>query len=287
MPQSVMFVQFPHPGPEHRPTGPWMDWNRRDHARKFLKAEGSYISNRQVRTGSFAFWGEWEPQSRVIETFPAARGGYPRWLHEPYWQVPSHRRLLQNTDPLVFGERFLYSNCRHQSNRKLRELVAGSLIVFGSKVDGEFVLDTVLVVGDNSRLFTQESAEEIDCHDWIRAVVFDPLSRSPKRVNEPFRLYWGRTYDEAPTGPFSFVPCRPYVEGGSAFPRPTLRLPQQRITPNLAQGAKATPASQAEIMELWDGILEQVAQAGLSLGVRLDPPPRQEAVANAPVVRGR
>jgi hypothetical protein len=259
-----------------------MDWNRRDHARKFLKADASYISGGQLRTGPVVFWGEWEPQSRVIETFPKAYG-QPRWLHEPYWEVPAHRSLLQNTDPLVFGDRFLYSNCRQQSNRKLRELAAGSLIVFGSKVDGEFVVDTVFVVGGSSRLFTQESADEIDCDDWVRAVVFEPLSRSPKRVSEPFRLYSGRTYHEAPTGPFSFVPVRPYLEQKSAFARPTLRLPRRRITPNLTQGAKATPASQAEIMELWDEILEQIAHAGLSLGVRLEPPPRQEAVANAPV----
>jgi len=157
------------------------------------------------------------------------------------------------------------------------------LIVFGSKVDGEFVLDTVFVVGESSRLFTQESAEEIDCDDWVRAVVFDPLSRSPKRVNEPFRLYWGRTYEEALTGPFSFVPCWPYAEGRSGFQRPILRLPQRRVTPNLTRGAKATPASHADIRQLWDEIVDQVARTGLSLGVRLDPPPRQAAVANAPV----
>jgi hypothetical protein len=259
-----------------------MDWNRRDHARKFLKASGSYITNGQVRTGSFAFWGEWEPQSRVVETFPKL-GDHPRWLHEPYWQVPSHRRLLQNTDPLVFGDRFLYSNCRQQRNQKLRNLAPGSLIVFGSKVQREFALDTVFVVGDNARLFTQESAADLDCEDWVRAVVFDPLTRSPKLATEPFRLYWGTPHQEVPSGPFSFVPCRPYVEGQSAFARPTLRLPRRRITPNLTQGAKATPASQAEILELWDQILEQVARAGLSLGVRLDPPPRREAVASAPV----
>jgi hypothetical protein len=59
--------------------------------------------------------------------------GDPHWLHEPYWEVPRHRLHLQNTDPLVFGDRFLYSNCRQGRNRKLRELAPGSLVVFGSK----------------------------------------------------------------------------------------------------------------------------------------------------------
>jgi hypothetical protein len=38
-----------------------MDWNRRDHARKFLKATGRYIADTAVDTAPFASWGEWEP----------------------------------------------------------------------------------------------------------------------------------------------------------------------------------------------------------------------------------
>jgi len=117
-----MFVQFPHPGSEHEPGGTWMDWNRRDHARKFLKAGGRYVLDGAAAHGPVVFWGEWEPQSRVLETFPKPRPGYPRYLHEPYWMVPRHRTLLQNTDPLVFGKQFLYSNCRQARNQKLREL---------------------------------------------------------------------------------------------------------------------------------------------------------------------
>jgi hypothetical protein len=143
-----MFVQFPHPGSEHEPTGPWMEWNRRAHARKFLRAHGTYIADGEPRTGPFTFWGEWEPQSRVLETFQNGGRGYPRWLQEPFWRVPRHPQLLQNTDPLVFGDHFLYSNCRQGRNRKLRELAPGSLVVFGSKFQGEFVVDTVLVVGE-------------------------------------------------------------------------------------------------------------------------------------------
>lgn len=69
VPESLMFVQFPHPGLEHKPKGTWMEWNRRDHARKFLKASGKYIASGEERWGPFVFWGEWEPQSRVLEAF--------------------------------------------------------------------------------------------------------------------------------------------------------------------------------------------------------------------------
>ena len=78
---------------------------------------------------------------------------------------------------------------------------------------------------------------------------------------------------EAPSGPFSFVPCRPYDDVSAAFARPVLRLPRRWVEPNLAMGAKATAASAAEIRALWEEIVGQVLKDGLALGVHLDPPP--------------
>jgi len=43
-------------------------------------------------------------------------------------------------------------------------------------------------------------------------------------------------------------------------------------------GTKATPVSAAEIRELWEEIVGQVDEAGLALGVRLDPPPHATAI---------
>ena len=252
-----------------------MEWNRRDHARKFLKASGRYIAAGEQRSGPFVFWGEWEPQSRVLEPFPNRPLAYPRLLHEPFWRVPRHRQLLQNTDPLVFGDRFLYSNCRQASNRKLRELAPGSLVVFGSSLGGEFVLDTVFVVGEDAEDFTGASAGDVRCEGLVRAVVFEPLRMDPKGASENFRLYWGRSYREAPSGPFSFVPCLPYGVGEYAFPRPGLRLSSRWITPDLRQSAKATPASQSELRELWEQIIDQaVDRTGLAMGIQLDAPPQ-------------
>jgi len=255
-----------------------MDWNRGPHSRKFLKATGEYVLDGKPQTGPLVFWGEWEPQSRVVRTFADGAPGHPRWLHEPYWEVPRHRRHLQNTDPLVFGDRFLYSNCRQARNRKLRELAPGSLVVFGSKHQREFVVDTVFVVGDEAEDFIGASAGEVPEDEWVRAVVFDPLGRSPKAAHQEFRMYRGRRYAEAPSGPFSFVPCRPYTDADAAFARPVLRLPRRWIEPNLAMGTKATPVSAAEIRELWEEIVGQVDEAGLALGVRLDPPPHATAI---------
>ena len=172
-----MFVQFPHPGSEHEPTGPMMDWNRGQHARKFLKAHGRYVVDGVAREGAVAFWGEWEPQSRVVETFPPEIPGGPCFLHEPFWVSQPDGDRLQNTDPLVFGDRFLYSNCRQRRNRKLRELAPGSIVLFGSKRRSEFVLDTVLVISDQSQPYMLGDSGHLDCDDWVRSVLFEPLSR--------------------------------------------------------------------------------------------------------------
>jgi hypothetical protein len=268
----LMFVQFPHPGAEHRPTGESMDWNRRDHARKFLRASGEYLLDGRVRAGPLTFWGEWEPQSRIIARLTDARPGLPHWVHEPTWERPRHRTGLKNTDPLVFGDRFLYSNCRQQRNRKLRGLGPGSLVLFGSKLHGEFVLDTVFVVDDESTRYMLSQADEIPAPDWTRAVLLEPLKAASDGHAAPFRMYQGRRR-RTNHDPFSFVPCMPWRDDGAPFARPAIRLGRRWIEPNLAQGAKATPATTDEIRHLWREIVDQVAErAGLGLGFNLEPP---------------
>jgi hypothetical protein len=269
---ELMFVQFPHRGREHRPHSAVMGWNRGLHARKFLRARGRYRLGGRWQSGPVAFWGEWEPQSRVVDTFPKGPPGGPRWLHEPFWELPRHRSLLQNTDPLVFGDAFLYSNCRQTGNGKLRRLGAGSLVLFGSKLASEFVIDTVFVVGATTFDFTRGASDHVPCPDWVRHILFEPLRDGRGPADEPFRLYRGRTADEAPEGPFSFVPCRPTGDSVSAFPRPSIRLPGRWIEPMLGRAARAIPAAEAEIRTLWDDVVGQVADAGLGLAVHLDPP---------------
>jgi len=96
------FVQFPHPGGEHRARGGAMPWNVGPHKRKFLVVPGRYVEQPdgadETTTAELAFWGEWEPPSRVERTWTAS-GRLPRTLHRPYWVVPSGRGYRQNTDP--------------------------------------------------------------------------------------------------------------------------------------------------------------------------------------------
>lgn len=135
-------VHFPHPGGEHVPPGNDMGWNRGLHARKFLACPGTYIDDDGVaHDDELVFWGEWEAPSRVVRRW-TRRPGLPTVVHEPYWTVPATDAGVsrRNTDPWVFGDTFLYSNCRQLTpNRRpsaLQRLPVGSLILFGSTVGG-------------------------------------------------------------------------------------------------------------------------------------------------------
>jgi hypothetical protein len=276
MPGPVTVVQFPHPGREHEPRGELMDWNRGEHRRKFLLATGQYLEPGALRRGAITFWGEWEAQSRVLETYPGGGQGRPRWLHEPWWELPRHRQLLQNTDPLVFGDAFLYSNCRQAATPRLRSLPPGSLVLFGSALRHRFVLDTVFVVADAGQDYLPGATVPDAYPDWVRALVFDRLHPRPDRSPETLRLYRGARFADDPSRPFSFVPTRPYVPSEPGFPRPALELDRRWLTPNLAMGAKVSLASRAEVVAVWQQVVDQVVAAGLQLAVSLEPPPARD-----------
>jgi hypothetical protein len=294
VPDQLMVVQFPHPGGEHQPRSSMMSWaplySRRGralaHGRKFLRTHATYLVDDELRDGEVVLWGEWEPPSRAIKLKPRG-SGFPEWLHEPYWKS-SPEFPHQNTDPLVFGDRFLYTNCRQAKNSKLRRLAPGSLILFGSKepdaTPNEFVLDTVFVVVDDAAEFMIADSADLDVPAWVETVVFDALrsdlGHPPPPV--PLRLYRSRPQGEQPDEPFSFVPCRPWAdEERSTFARPRLRLSPRAdgdpwIDPHTWRTARCLPATAVEIRALWDEIVTQVKSADLRLGVRFDAPPYKE-----------
>jgi len=163
-------LQFPHPGAEHRPTADEMDWNRGEHRRKFLLSPGSVLEDDGAvhRHEDLCLWGEWEAPSLVVHRWPT-RGrlaGLPRVLHRPRLAPLPSTGIVQNSDPLVFGNAFRYSNCRQSTRythrpQKQQCLDLGSVVLFGSKQGGAFVLDTCLVV--RSRLsYTLDDAPVVD-----------------------------------------------------------------------------------------------------------------------------
>lgn len=304
--KSTRVVQFLHPGREHGFDRPgWKDWNCGDHKRKFLIAEGSWTPDpkQPPRRGRFTFWGEWEPQSEVQVLAQKPRAAHPRWLHIPRLALKGIESLRkqncapcasggpQNTDPLVFGDRFRYALCQQfwqpkRSPRRptqLAQLGEGEIILFGSRVDGGFALDTVFVVGAYAPVWPDGSLPswESDLH---RKITMDLIDIPPCGL----RLYGGATW--SPDKPFSFVPCLPVAGRARGFPRPVIEpkgVLSGIIKPALKQRHKISQRdSPTAATAIWDAVVEQVLAQQCALGTAVDEPTDPEVSYEAARARG-
>ena len=277
-----LFVQFMHPGGEHRPDRDGLKgWNTGPHQRKFLTVPGRYLEAGAMRSDELVFWGEWEPQSRVVGVYADHLPDGPRFLYAPYYTPPVtlHGAPMQNTDPFVFGDQFHYTGCLQHTKRgatQLRYLDRGSIILFGScRERRSFVLDTVFVVDrwiDHNR--TNQRTPEVRgaVSSTYGDVTLDPWYASDVPAERSHRLYFGATPATPVDGMFSFFPCLPAPAAGRGFARPVIRI-DGRITPQLLQGKKMTPLRDAEgARELWAEVARQVEQQDLRLGVRAELP---------------
>jgi len=287
------FVQFHHPGREQRPgPGGGQAWNRRaaedgcasteacgpGHARKFMQLRGEWIDeNDSTGNGLLWAWGEWEAESELIrELKQLGDPGFPRYLWHPYYVRRHGYRGLHNTDPFMFGERFLYSNCHQRWKPKLRDLERGSVIAIGSK-RGDWVLDTVFVVSDSVEYTAGETRFDLA---GLAPEAFLDVTGGPLAANEAgasFRLYWGATPSDPVDGMFSFFPA---VQAGGdvGFKRPSVELPEQFFTKTLGMGAKSTPGLTTDALrELWESLVAQVRNADLLLGTHAAVPERRPA----------
>lgn len=298
MPDELCFVQFIHPGGEHEPDDDLIKkWNRNDHKRKFLRQAGKYIVDAKVEEGEIVFWSEWEPESTAerIDN-PIDKG--PCYTYVPYYVVPKSYAALQNTEPFVFGEQFHYTWCRQRHNRRLRHLLRGSIILFGSCQDRTaFVLDTVFVVGDRSIDHTRTNYREVLAgaisQEYWEVTIFpgyqEPSTESkpcapvkesctPADSQETWRLYFGATHDNPVHGMYSFFPCQHYEGKSGGFARPRISLPGW-ITDNLNQGKRCRSVlGLDEMKSLWDEVVKQVKMQGLALGVYARMPGRRQRV---------
>ena len=269
------FVQFPHPGGEHRPATDDMPWNTGDHARKFLIAPGRYVdSDGRPVEAELVFWGEWEPPSRVERRWPPS-GQLPRVLHRPHWVKPTNNAKRQNTDPWVFGDRMIYSNCKQLSSERpnsMQRLTPGSVICFGSKLGGEFCVDTVFVVA-SAKPWKPAAANDLNVGEAFKTCV--AASIMTKKGHEDMRLilYRGATFGDPVDGMFSFVPARRENADDPRFPRPPLRL-DGLINPASGQapGGSKWPLAIDDVRSAWETVHKQVTDAGLVLAVHLDTP---------------
>ena len=302
------FVQFPHPGREHSPArgAHAIGWNERvrdgkenRHKRKFMRLRGAWADEDGIRKGSGDLWawGEWEAESDLVRKLDVpeddSRGPYPRYLWDPYYMIRKDGYGgLHNTDPLIFGDRFLYSNCGQaaDSRRGLKCLGRGSVIAFGSgrKIGGEWkwMLDTVLVVNDSIPYDPLDPRRALEGRvpEAFLDVTGGPLADNPEKGpggcgpgKTELRLYLGATPEDPVEGMFSFFPAKP-AGGGSGFPRPLVEeLPAEHFTPANTRApkgaARESDLDTDTLRRLWRSLAAQVRKEGLVLGTRAEPPP--------------
>ena len=278
MGDSRCFVQFSHPGQEHEPDRDGgKQWNRNhlSHRRKFMQFRGKWIEQDGSRhTGDLRAWGEWEPESNLIRGLdqPGGDRQYPRYLWRPYYIPKDNCSGLHNTDPFIFGERFLYSNCGQTSKPGLKHLGDGSLIAFGSgkKINGQrrWTLDTVLVVKDSVEYHAPNVLMALD--GWVTESF---LAATGAMLTDSGRLYRGATPDDPVDGMFSFFPAMP-ARGDIGFPRPLIDLPGEYFNPRSWQAPKGLGRDRAaaERLGLWESLVSQVRANGLVLGTWADSP---------------
>ncbi|MCL2277397.1 MAG: hypothetical protein FWC21_05805 [Treponema sp.] len=231
-------IQFFHPGQEHRydkkyrDTKPLLkDWNSSDHRRKFLLNEGTYIKNDKKHEGKLLFWGEWEPLSRVElikpenQSYSPPYGVNPNYLHIPFLPPIDQLRkyhdkgIYQNTDPFIFGNCFIYAICR-QKNQSLQELEEGSLIIFGSKVNHRFVIDTVFVIKSKHKYHSLDDVKKMNLGIYPEIATKFIIDKN-NQINYPngLILYKGATFDDQVNGMYSFLPAKIFSGKVIGFPR--------------------------------------------------------------------
>lgn len=267
-------VQFIHPGKEQtRHRGGWCPWGltANPHCRKFILNEATYLRGGRNESGIVGLWAEWEGPSRVTVIPGEPDGDGPHVFHTTAHYEPESYEGLWDTDPFIFGERFLYNGCQqhvgHHSKRGptgtlLRYLAPGSLILFGSSVSRRFVLDTAFVVGE----YTDYSNWKYEVLDERVPGEYYGMGLYTQALIEPnvpsFRLYQGATHAAPIGGMFSFTPCRAMRDGFVEFERPNIAIPDM-ITQSLTQGKKFTvlPGLDA-VRSVWTEVVEQVEAAG-------------------------
>ena len=299
--ESLCFVQFMHPGREAKPKRgeSAIGWNGgKTHARKYLRCSGTYLNGGNLVNGELEFWGEWEPESVVVEEWGRQPDNKPRRVWQPYYRARDNYAGLQNTDPFVFGG-FYYSICKQHTRRgptQLRYLEKGSVVLFGSCVGNEFALDTVFVVKDwvdhdegnyrsrlagrvpdaywDATLFPLYGAAGDGCIPSAASCVPPGPGCAPEDGGF-WRLYIGATYDDQVEKMFSFVPCAPAGAMPGGFARPTIEL-DGVITSRNRQQYKLNPQDCLDdVVGLWHKVKAQVQGRGLALGLSVDVPPQR------------
>lgn len=171
----------------------------------------------------------------------------------------------------MFGDCFRYSNCKQQSQTALRKLAPASLILFGSTLNGNFVVDTVFVVADSQRF---RPAHPPQCDDAFRVCTIQSLLTDGGCSGDEFIFYKRATHGAPVYGMYSFAPCRREDSAKLRFSRPKISLPVCYLNPASTQSPRGAnePRSVAEICGLWERVRQQVLDADCLLGISFSTP---------------
>ncbi len=259
-------------------------WNDEEsHKRKFLSTRSCFIKNMgdcfdtTPICSEAQFWGEWEAQSE----FSLTGNGYstgnclPHAIHKPFYEFNKVGR--HNTDPFIFGSHFYYTNCKQKNKgagKKMLQLTAGSIVVFGSEFDkSDFMIDTVFVVDEHSSMFDYRN----NPLDYPQALQDVTLNLNGGLSNWHM-LYKGKMFNQSSlfnpelSTPFSFVPLKIQHEG-KGFERPVLdwkrfgfKKPGSGTVLHTVSGSES---------DFWRGIVFEMLRQGYSLGVKFDMPKRR------------
>ena len=307
-------IQFFHPGLEHKYNFTNKDnqhirtWNLDGHRRKFMIHDGQYIENNIRKSSKLLFWCEWEPPS-IVERLPQhgrtlTKKAYPEYLHYPFLppveKIKEYQKSgYQNTDPFIFGDAFRYSNCKQATYSSLKKLEKGSLILFGSRVNYRFAIDTVFVVKESEPYIASlnDKFENLGIFNQIVLKMFKNSKCNNSKAEKV--LYTGATYDKKVNSMFSFVPSIKFEGEKTGFPRVIMpdefynekfskfhkyfsrwSLENGNITEKASRGIKATHnASIDEIRCFWE-YLRDVTTENYVLGVSFKIPENKNITTN-------
>ena len=297
--------EYPVNGAPNFPDTKVMPWNSKPyHRRKFLQAEGEFVApdGQGVSPSLLRFWGEWEPDSEMSRLV----GDSPKCLHIPFLEKDALSKYspemghaphcgegralgssdgceqngcCNNTDPFVFADHFFYGACQQYVKSGLtkelhstlmQDLDPGSLILFGSRREGEFVLDTVFVVEDSKKYMPVSMAT--DLKGFAPSIYPYIMQMGGERK---WICYKGANYQNPYHEMYSFVPCR-QCNGSedTGFERPILResdfqsydvktiLPK----PGMTQGFKKTDVDIAEAQKIWEAVRNSIRKQGFLEG---------------------
>ena len=289
-------------------------WNSKEHRRRLVQHSGKFVMEGVDDEGSLAFWTEWEADTKAKNLKPMGNNMLAKRIHfplplkhmvnqnhdsqgcvrvtSPHCAISACGNFL-NTDPCVFGRSFKYSNCRQNATTRLKHLMPGSLIVFGSVLNGQYCLDTVFIVADNPTPFRTSNTgiKSVICTDEYRILTLERLvSNNPV----DYVFYRGVTFQKGMTTPFSFTPSYRFksdnyeneVNSYECRKRCIIDLDKLNSAACKVGGIKPfdikqtrratlTLANRVSIKAVWDNIVQQVQDKrgnNMVLGVRFNWP---------------